>query len=388
MDQGATLEEGPLAEEQVALVKLLAAVQQQAQPLAQKAALMSVLTKKQLKAFEKDEARVSKISDPQAKMMEFQQMQNKLSQELTMEQRQQVQVAFQAGIQKAQMMHQEMLQEQEENWLGKLTVEQREVWDTILQCSEEKNNPMEKQKFMRDGQIKIGKMLSEEQQLEMATNMRKIRLGHMKKLSGEASSEGAKSVESGPLAEAEEALNALELSSRLAVHLQVLKDILNAKQRKFIAKQQSKAAGMEDAQEAEKLLEKTRKKAQDDLTEEQKAQVESRLQEELELLKTRFFDGHAEVFEFGLSGDQQGEYEAAKAEAQTKELVQEGRRAFLKEAQARIGKSLSEQQQATMAESMEQLKAQLLEANSVMQNAEKDKELEAANAMLASMGMS
>ena len=63
-----------------------------------------------------------------------------------MEQRQQVQVAFQAGIQKAQMMHQviqfgvhrssamprvyvwqEMLQEQEENWLGKLTVEQREV---------------------------------------------------------------------------------------------------------------------------------------------------------------------------------------------------------------------------------------------------------------------
>merc|ERR1711988_179760 len=111
--------------------------------------------------------------------------------------------------------------------------------------------------------------------------------------------EGATTVESGPLADAEMKLYQLQAQMQAQAHLCIIKELVNSKQRKYVDKQQAKAAAATDPAETEKILEKTRKKMQDELSHEQRSHEQARMKEEIEDLNQSFFVAHAEIWASG-----------------------------------------------------------------------------------------
>merc|ERR1712046_33618 len=120
MDRGATVEDGPLAVEQVALVTLI----QQHRMMAMDSASREVMTKKQQKALARAQEKAKSESDQGRAMNIMQKANHEVQSQLTQEQRMRMSELAQEKMADIQMR---ILQPQEEAWLSNLNDEQRVV---------------------------------------------------------------------------------------------------------------------------------------------------------------------------------------------------------------------------------------------------------------------
>jgi len=155
IERGATVEDGPLAEEQVKLVELLNIARMQAQERAHR----SILTPKQRKWMDKQKTKALNATSMEERQRIQMKMQQKLQSEMTPQSMEEMK---RATMKEMTSIQQEILGPQETKWLEALTPEQKEVW-TVIQNVLAQKAPNERPAFGREGQIKIGKMLSEEQ---------------------------------------------------------------------------------------------------------------------------------------------------------------------------------------------------------------------------------
>eukprot|EP00656_Telonema_subtile_P033896 TRINITY_DN3797_c0_g1_i3.p1 TRINITY_DN3797_c0_g1~~TRINITY_DN3797_c0_g1_i3.p1 ORF type:complete len:319 (+),score=129.14 TRINITY_DN3797_c0_g1_i3:163-1119(+) len=171
LDRGATVPDGPLAQEQVMLVELIT----QHKSLAMNRAARGVMTGKQIKMIERAQVKAKGESDEGRRLNIIQKAQTEVYRQLTQEQ--QMQISQRAQEEMARV-NEAILGPQEQTWLGNLTPEQRQVWENT-QMVASKADPQAKQQLTRKGQLKVGKMLSQEQQQKMADDMKAIREGFM-----------------------------------------------------------------------------------------------------------------------------------------------------------------------------------------------------------------
>lgn len=171
LDRGATVPDGPLAQEQVMLVELI----NQHKSLAMNRAAKSVMTGKQIKLIERAQVKAKAETDEAKRMNIIQKAQTEVYRQLTQEQQMKI---SQRAQEEMNRVNEAILGPQETTWLKNLTEEQRTVWENTQKVAA-KADPMQKQQLTRKGQLKVGKMLSEEQQQKMADDMRAIREGFM-----------------------------------------------------------------------------------------------------------------------------------------------------------------------------------------------------------------
>eukprot|EP00657_Telonema_sp_P-1_P000247 TRINITY_DN10447_c0_g1_i1.p1 TRINITY_DN10447_c0_g1~~TRINITY_DN10447_c0_g1_i1.p1 ORF type:complete len:206 (-),score=88.39 TRINITY_DN10447_c0_g1_i1:75-692(-) len=122
LDSGATVPEGPLAEEQVALVKLL----EEQKVVAMNKAAKSVMTSKQIKLIERAYVKAKTESDMMKRNAILQKAQSEVYRQLSQDQQHRIQEASQAEMQR---VNDAILAPQENTWISNLTDEQRQVWE-------------------------------------------------------------------------------------------------------------------------------------------------------------------------------------------------------------------------------------------------------------------
>lgn len=159
--------DGPLAMEQVFLVKLI----QEHRSHAMDQAAKSVMNKKQIKTLAKAFEKAKNQPDKGHSMNVIQKAQNEVQSQLSADQK--MTIAKKAQ-EKMEEVNQQILAPQEDAWLSQLNAEQRTVWDNTRSVAENAE-PQIRMQLIRRGQLKVGKMLSEEQQANMAAGMKEIR---------------------------------------------------------------------------------------------------------------------------------------------------------------------------------------------------------------------
>jgi len=188
LDKGATVPDGPLAEEQILLVRMI----HEHQRLAQDRAARSVMTAKQIKNVEKAKAKAQQEKDEGRAMNIIQKAMMEIMRTLSPEQQQQV---AQTAQQEMMQVQEKILKPQEETWLSHLTDEQRTVWENTQKVASQAE-PHMRQQLTRKGQLKVGKMLSQEQQEKMAADMKANREKFMSEfVAGEQEKQAAQDAE-------------------------------------------------------------------------------------------------------------------------------------------------------------------------------------------------
>jgi len=167
IERGATVPDGPLAMEQVFLVKMITEHRSHAMDAAAK----SVMNKMQIKTLAKAFDKAKQCDDKGRAMNIIQKAQNEVQSQLSNDQKMKI---SQRAQEKMEEVNEQILAPQEEAWLSNLNEEQRKVWDDTRKVADNAE-PQIRMQLIRRGQLKVGKMLSEEQQASMAAGMKEIR---------------------------------------------------------------------------------------------------------------------------------------------------------------------------------------------------------------------
>jgi len=171
IERGATVPDGPLAMEQVFLVKMITEHRSHAMDAAAK----SVMNKMQVKTLAKAFDKAKQCDDKGRAMNIIQKAQNEVQSQLSNDQKMKISKRAQ---EKMEEVNEQILAPQEEAWLSNLNEEQRKVWDDTRKVADNAE-PQVRMQLIRRGQLKVGKMLSEEQQATMAAGMKVIRENFM-----------------------------------------------------------------------------------------------------------------------------------------------------------------------------------------------------------------
>lgn len=171
---GATVPDGPMAMEQLLLIRMM----NQHRMLAMDSAAKAVLTPSQLtliaKANEEAESWAN-CPDPQVPQRIMQAAQTQVEAELTEEQKSRIQLRVGEDMQRVTDM---LVIPQEEVWRQMLDEEQEKVW-TAIDEEAEQAEPAKQRALFRQGKLAVGAMLSHEQQDEIGSKMKEIRTAFM-----------------------------------------------------------------------------------------------------------------------------------------------------------------------------------------------------------------
>jgi len=203
---GATVKNGPLAEEQVKLVSMIQSETMQCK----QDAMFEVLGAKTAKFLLKNQTKMQEATE-QAEQQKLAAKMNEKMKSIPEEQMLRLQKRQEELTEE---MHEKLLKRQESCWIEGLNPEQKAVWDKAQEgmkkaqeeaqeaakAGDRKTAQMKMQNAQmlgREAQIGVGKMLTPDQQLEMAANMKRIREEYtvQAELAKEAAKEKAKAEE-------------------------------------------------------------------------------------------------------------------------------------------------------------------------------------------------